>query len=79
MKIAQMLRIADYSRISVGNRWMFATSKKKWIVFEEDKLSDNGQGKEVITTLSEDEAVYQLLLGEPLYSDVAKKARKDLK
>lgn len=71
MKIAELLKEAQYSRLEIGNRWL-SRSGNNWRVLEVDKKGKIGQV--IITTSSEDKAVEELLKGEPLYKDVLKKA-----
>ena len=76
MKISEMLRLAQYSRIEIGNRWL-TVSGKGWKVLKPQKGNING--KVIIDTDSEDEAVAELLKGEPLYSDILIKAKAEAK
>jgi hypothetical protein len=74
MKISELLKEAQYSRITIGDRWLIWTSKG-WEVLERKRKQKNTRF--VVTTQSEDEAVLELLKGESdLYSDVIKKAKK---
>ena len=66
-----MLSNAQYSRITVGNRWLTA-GHPKFVVMQEGAGGKAGRPFEVIRTLSEDLAVNELLKGEPLYSNLTK-------
>jgi len=69
MTIADLLQKAQYSRLTIGNRWLTA-GHPKWKVLERDPDSPNDQGKVVCETTDEDEAVKELLKGDPLYKDL---------
>lgn len=72
MKIVELLQQADYSRITVGDRWL-VWSSNGWKVLERKKHQKHT--KIIIETFIEDKAVLELLKGEAdLYSDVIEKA-----
>lgn len=73
MTISELLKEAQYSRITVGDRWLIWTSNG-WEVLE--RKYKQKTTRRIISTQSEDEAVYYLLQGEyELYEDVIKKAQ----
>jgi len=67
MKIAEALKTCQYSRIQMSNRWMTCGSPG-FVVLE--TVKGRTQGKVIIRTADEDEAVKELIKGEPLYKDV---------
>lgn len=82
MKIAEIFKEAQYSRLQIGNRWLTAGGRYGWMVLEErmgDRWGKLPKGKIVCQTKSEDKAVLALLKGEPLYSDVVRKIKKGAK
>lgn len=73
MKIAEILQKAQYSRITIGCRWLIWTSNG-WTVLE--KKRNKRIVVTIIETFNEDTAVLELLKGElDLYSDVIKEAK----
>lgn len=70
MKITEFLKNAQYSRLSVGYRWMFA-SHNGYTVCE--RLPRKRKTKTLGQELSEDDAVKLLIEGEELYHDLLKK------
>jgi hypothetical protein len=72
MKIFELLQQAQYSRITVGDRWL-VWSCNGWKVLERRKHQRHT--KIIIETFIEDLAVLELLKGEPeAYSDLIEKA-----
>ncbi len=69
MTIVEMLQNAQYSRITVGDRWLICTAKG-FEVLERKRHAKHT--KRIIDTFDEHEAVNELLKGEELYSDLVK-------
>lgn len=67
MKIAEFIQKAQYSRLSVGDRWLTASSLG-WQVCERRRYQKTT--RIIIDTESEDEAVAELIKGEELYDDL---------
>lgn len=70
MKISEMLQRCQYSRITVGYRWMYASGENMWKVVERKRNAR--KTITILETTSEDLAVQCLIEGEELYSDVLK-------
>jgi len=70
MKIVDFLREAQYSRFTVGKRWM-TIKAGGFTVFEQ--METGTLGKAIGTELTEDEAVKLLIEGEELYHDLLDK------
>ena len=71
MTISEFLRDAQYSQLQVGNRLLTA-GYPGWVV-REFIPNSNSKTKEILRTESEDEAIEELIKGEPLYKDLLKK------
>lgn len=67
MKITEFLQKAQYSRLTVGYRWLFA-GDDGYVVCE--RLPRKRTTTILGTNLSEDDAVKLLIEGEDLYSDL---------
>jgi hypothetical protein len=67
MKITEFLQKAQYSRLTVGYRWLFADAYGYTVC---ERLPRKRKTKVLGSEFTEDEAVKLLIEGEELYSDL---------
>jgi hypothetical protein len=75
MKITEFLQKAQYSRLSVGYRWMFADAYGYTVC---ERLPRKRATTILASEITEDEAVRLLIEGEELYSDLLKNINNTL-
>lgn len=74
MKLIDTLSKCQYSRVTMGNRWLTGGYPRFTVL---EAVEGEDQGKEIISTSSEDEAVRALLAGEPLYKNIHDKLKDE--